>query len=136
MTDVTNENTPATTEEANGDTHAPTRWTKGMPSPNPAGRPKMPKTVKEVKELAKEFTPMALKTLAAVCGNPKAPPAARVAASEALLSRAWGKPSGDFEGLGEGLTIQIVKFNNPQVSDDSMKVIEGEVERNDDDEVA
>jgi hypothetical protein len=135
MTDETNENTPAT-EETNGDTHAPTRWTKGMPSPNPAGRPKMPKTVKEVKELAKEFTPMALKTLAAVCGNPKAPPAARVAASEALLSRAWGKPSGDFEGLGEGLTIQIVKFNNPQVSDDSMKVIEGEVERNDDDEVA
>ena len=28
---------------------------------------KNPKTVKEVKELAKEFTPMALKTLAAVC---------------------------------------------------------------------
>jgi hypothetical protein len=68
--------------------------------------------------------------------NPKAPPAARVAASEALLSRAWGKPSGDFEGLGEGLTIQIVKFNNPQISDDNMKLIEGEVERNDDDESA
>jgi hypothetical protein len=131
MTEETNENTPATTEETNGDTRAPTRWTKGMPSPNPAGRPKMPKTVKEVKELAKEFTPMALKTLAAVCGNPKAPPAARVAASEALLSRAWGKPAGDFEGLGEALTIQIVKFNNPQIGDD-MKLIEGEVERSDD----
>ena len=71
MTDETNENTPATTEETNGDTHAPTRWTKEMPCPNPAGRPKMPKSVKEVKELAKEFTPMALKTLAAVCSNPK-----------------------------------------------------------------
>ena len=81
MTDETNKNTPATNEETNGDTHAPTRWTKGMPSSNPAGRPKMPKTVKEVKELAKEFTPMALKTLAAVCSNPKAPPAARVAAA-------------------------------------------------------
>jgi hypothetical protein len=131
MTDETNENTPATIEETNGDTHAPTRWTKGIPSPNPLGRPKMPKTAKEVKELAKEHTPLALKTLAAVCGNPKAPPAARVAASEALLSRAWGKPSGDFEGLGEGLTIQIVKFNNPQIGDD-MKLIEGEVERSDD----
>jgi|RhiMetdeSRZDD1v2_1073273.scaffolds.fasta_scaffold624729_1 hypothetical protein len=131
MTDETNENTPATTEETNGDTQAPTRWTKGMASPNPLGRPKMPKTAKEVKELAKEHTPLALKTLAAVCGNPKAPPAARVAASEALLSRAWGKPSGDFEGLGEGLTIQIVKFNNPQIGDD-MKLIEGEVERSDD----
>jgi len=131
MTDETNENTRATTEETNGDTQAPTRWTKGMASPNPLGRPKMPKTAKEVKELAKEHTPLALKTLAAVCGNPKAPPAARVAASEALLSRAWGKPSGDFEGLGEGLTIQIVKFNNPQIGDD-MKLIEGEVERSDD----
>jgi hypothetical protein len=134
MTDETNEKTPATTEETNGDTYAPTRWTKGMPSPNPAGRPKMPRTVKEVKELAKEFTPMALKTLTAVCGNPKAPPAARVAASEALLSRAWGKPSGDFEGLGEALTIQIVKFNNPQIADD-MTLIEGEVERSDDENV-
>jgi hypothetical protein len=98
MTDETNENTRATTEETNGDTHAPTRWTKGMPSPNPAGRPKMPKTVKEVKELAKEFTPMALKTLAAVCSNPKAPPAARVAAADGegrrpVTSRADSAPA-------------------------------------------
>src|SRR5262245_10820103 len=128
MIDETNENTPAPNDEAQAsDTNVPARWTKGMASPNPLGRPRQPKTVKEVKELAKEHTQLALKTLAAVCGNPKAPPAARVAASEALLSRAWGKPSGDFEGLGEGLTIQIVKFNNPQIGDDNMKLIEGEV---------
>jgi hypothetical protein len=133
MNETDDHDKPApTSEAAASDTNAPSRWTKGMASPNPLGRPKMPKTAREVKELAKEHTPLALKTLAAVCGNPKAPPAARVAASEALLSRAWGKPSGDFEGLGEGLTIQIVKFNNPQVSDDNMKLIEGEVDRNDD----
>lgn len=125
MTDETNENTPATTEETNGDTHAPTRWTKGMPSPNPAGRPKMPKTVKEVKELAKEFTPMALKTLAAVCSNPKAPPAARVAAADSLINRAWGRPAAsDFEGA-EQLVIRVMKFSE-QIGDDNIKVIEGE----------
>ena len=125
MTDETNENTPASTEETNGDTHAPTRWTKGMPSPNPAGRPKMPKTVKEVKELAKEFTPMALKTLAAVCSNPKAPPAARVAAADSLINRAWGRPAAnDFEGA-EQLVIRVMKFSE-QIGDDNIKVIEGE----------
>ena len=125
MTDETNENTPATTEETNGDTHAPTRWTKGMPSPNPAGRPKMPKSVKEVKELAKEFTPMALKTLAAVCSNPKAPPAARVAAADSLINRAWGRPAAnDFEGA-EQLVIRVMKFSE-QIGDDNIKVIEGE----------
>jgi hypothetical protein len=125
MTDETNENTPASTEETNGDTHAPTRWTKGMPSPNPAGRPKMPKSVKEVKELAKEFTPMALKTLAAVCSNPKAPPAARVAAADSLINRAWGRPAAnDFEGA-EQLVIRVMKFSE-QIGDDNIKVIEGE----------
>ena len=125
MTDETNKNTTATNEETNGDTHAPTRWTKGMPSPNPAGRPKMPKTVKEVKELAKEFTPMALKTLAAVCSNPKAPPAARVAAADSLINRAWGRPAAnDFEGA-EQLVIRVMKFSE-QIGDDNIKVIEGE----------
>ena len=106
MTDETNENTHATTEETNGDTHAPTRWTKGMPSPNPAGRPKMPKTVKEVKELAKEFTPMALKTLAAVCSNPKAPPAARVAAADSLINRAWGTAP-EFWDITSSITLEV-----------------------------
>ena len=67
MTD--DENTPATTEETNGDTHAPTRWTKGMPSPNPKGRPKMPKSVRDVRDLAREHTPMAIEVLARVANN-------------------------------------------------------------------
>jgi hypothetical protein len=74
MTDETNENTPATTEETNGDTHAPTRWTKGMPSPNPKGRPKQPKTVKEVRELARQHTVQMVEVLARVASNPKSPP--------------------------------------------------------------
>ena len=30
-----------------------TKWTKGMPSPNPKGRPKLPKATAEVRELAR-----------------------------------------------------------------------------------
>jgi hypothetical protein len=131
MTDETNENTPATTEETNGDTHAPTRWTKGMPSPNPKGRPKQPKTVKEVRELARQHTVQMVEVLARVASNPKSPPAARQAAASSLLDRAWGKPQGDFEG-GEQLVIKILKLNELE-PDEDMKTIEGTaVERDDD----
>jgi Family of unknown function (DUF5681) len=128
MTDETNENTPATTEETNGDTHAPTRWTKGMPSPNPKGRPKQPKTVKEVRELARQHTVQMVEVLARVASNPKSPPAARQAAASSLLDRAWGKPQGDFEG-GEQLVIKILKLNelepdDPKIIDHEPKLIE------------
>ena len=131
MTNETNENTPATTDETNGDTHAPTRWTKGMASPNPKGRPPMVRTAREVKALAREHTHMAIQTLAKIAANPKAPPAARQAAASSLLDRGWGKPSGDFEGA-EQLVIHVVKFGEqPEI-----KTIEGvEVARSDDDEV-
>jgi hypothetical protein len=119
MTDETNENTPATTEETNGDTHAPTRWTKGMASPNPKGRPKQPKTVKEVRALAREYTVQMVEVLSKVALNPKSPPAARQAAASSLLDRAWGKPAGDLEGA-EQLVIKILKLNEV----DDMKVIE------------
>src|SRR5262245_53561693 len=130
MTDETNENTPATTDETNGDTHAPTRWTKGMASPNPKGRPPMVRTVREVKALAREHTHMAIQTLAKIAANPKSPPAARQAAASSLLDRAWGKPASfDLEGA-ELLVIKVIKFGDQQLDDD-MKLIEGEVERND-----
>ena len=57
-------------------------------SGNPGGRPKV---VGHVKELAKQYTEEAIRTLAEVMGNAEAPPAARVKASECLLDRAWGK---------------------------------------------
>jgi hypothetical protein len=115
------ENTPPTVEEAAG---ALVPWQKNGPSPNPKGRPKQPKTVKEVCELARQHTVQMVEVLAKVANNPKSPPAARQAAASSLLDRAWGKPSGDFEGLGEGLTIQIVRFNTPQVEDQNIKTIE------------
>lgn len=101
-----------------------TRWVKGMPSPNPKGRPKMPKSVRDVRDLAREHTPMAIEVLARVANNPKSPPAARVTAAEALLARGWGRaPSGELEGA-EALVIKVLKFSNQQIDDDGIKVIE------------
>jgi hypothetical protein len=100
------------------------RWQKGMASPNPLGRPKQPKSVREVRELARQHTVQMVEVLARVANNPKSPPAARQAAASSLLDRAWGKPASlDLEGA-EQLVIRVVKFGE-QIED--MKTVEGEV---------
>ena len=58
-------------------------------SGNPGGRPKV---VAEVKELAREHTAEAIRTLVSIMTNSKSPPAARVSAANALLDRGYGKP--------------------------------------------
>ena len=58
-------------------------------SGNPGGRPK---EIGHVKELAREHTVAAVKTLAEIMGNIEEPAAARARAAEALLNRAWGTP--------------------------------------------
>lgn len=61
---------------------------KGI-SGNPSGRPKV---LAEVQELAREHTPAALGALLKIAKNGKSE-GARVSAAQALLDRAWGKPS-------------------------------------------
>ena len=58
-------------------------------SGNPGGRPK---EVREVKVLARERTATAIEVLARIMEDPKAPPAARVAACRELLDRGYGRP--------------------------------------------
>ncbi len=53
----------------------------------------MAKAATEIRSLARSHTESAIKTLAKVMTSPKAPAAARVAASCALLDRGWGKPT-------------------------------------------
>src|SRR5262245_45733438 len=132
MSDETNHSDPAAPEEAT-DSNAPAAWEKGGPSPNPKGRPKQPKNAKEVRELARQHTTHMVEVLARVAKNPKAPFAARQAAASSLLDRAWGKPSGDFEGA-EALVIKVLKFGEQQLEDDSMKTIEATVIDNKDGE--
>ena len=55
-------------------------------SGNPGGRPKV---VAEVKELARAHTREAIETLVSIMSNPKAAPAARVSAANALLDRGY-----------------------------------------------
>lgn len=58
-------------------------------SGNPLGRPK---AALAVRDLAREHTEGALKTLVDIAYNPKSPAAARVQAASAILDRGWGKP--------------------------------------------
>src|ERR1700752_2936978 len=61
-------------------------------SGNPGGRPKV---VAEVRDLARQHTAMAIETLRSIAADPKKDPRARVAAANALLDRAYGKPPQD-----------------------------------------
>jgi hypothetical protein len=49
--------------------------------------------MRAVEEAARVHSETALATLAEICGDQKAPSAARVAAAEALLNRGWGRPT-------------------------------------------
>jgi len=66
-------------------------------SGNPGGRPKL---LAEVKALAAEHTKDAIKALSEIAKNPKALAVARVSAANALLDRAWGKPTQAVEMSG------------------------------------
>ena len=59
-------------------------------SGNPSGRPKKTEQLKRIEDMAKEHSPAALLALVDEAKNGKGAP--RVAASVALLDRAWGRP--------------------------------------------
>ena len=65
------------------------KWIKGGGSPNPGGRPK---DMAIVQALARQYTEVAISTLADLCTSAKSE-SARAAAAEALLNRGWGRPA-------------------------------------------
>ncbi|MBS1035000.1 DUF5681 domain-containing protein [Gluconobacter cerinus] len=77
------------------------QFKKGQ-SGNPGGRPK---SIKEVKEAAREHTLLAIERLAHWARSNE--PAASVAASNALLDRGWGKAPMKFDD-DDGGQIRIV----------------------------
>src|SRR5262249_16150383 len=72
--------------------------------------PSEPKFV-DIRSYARKFTVEALETLARVMRQPKAPPAARVMAANALLDRGWGKAAQLVAVDGEIRQLVEVKLN-------------------------
>jgi hypothetical protein len=68
---------------------SPTTWKPGQ-SGNPSGRPKQNPLAQE---LARAYTEQAVQALAEILGDPEADQRAKIAAAQALLDRAWGKPA-------------------------------------------
>ena len=69
-------------------------WVKGA-SGNPGGRPR---EVADIRKLARSRGKQAIDTLYEIMTDKKAPPAARIAASVALLDRGYGRPEQSFTG--------------------------------------
>lgn len=76
-----------------------------------AGRPKgaANKATADIKAAAAEYSDAALNVLVTVAKNTKAPAAARVAAANAILDRAHGKPKQSIEAeVGHPLKVEHV----------------------------
>jgi hypothetical protein len=76
------------------------------------GRPErhrlsMPKSLTEIRSLARSHTRTALNVLVRVMRNTKAPPPARIAAANAILDRGWGKAAQAIEN-GEDGALELI----------------------------
>jgi hypothetical protein len=67
----------------------------------------MPKTLTEIRSLARSHTRHALNVLVAVMRNTKVPPPARIAAANAILDRGWGKATQTIE-TGEDGALELI----------------------------
>jgi hypothetical protein len=85
---------------------------KGI-SGNPGGRPKV---LGDVQELARQKSPEAINTLSNIMHDEKAPPAARVAAANALLDRGYGKPT-------QPISQTLAKIDPASISDEELAAI-------------
>ena len=74
-------------------------------SGNPGGRPR---EIGEIRDLARAHTADAIEALRSIAVDLTAPASARVAASEALLNRAWGRPSLAITGEGESEPVELI----------------------------
>lgn len=70
----------------------------------------------EVQELARQKSPEAVNTLSNIMHDEKAPPAARVAAANALLDRGYGKPT-------QQISQTLAKIDPSSISDEELAAI-------------
>ena len=72
-----------------------------------------PKTLADVQKLAQDKSVAAIETLAAIHADPELPAAARIAAANSILDRAFGRPQTVSEGEGPVLANITVTFVKP-----------------------
>ena len=80
------------------------RWLRGTPSPNPSGC--IPRDGREVLELAREGSPAAIRRLIAIVNDEEAPYGAQIAAANAVLDRAFGRPKQEVTLENQGRTLE------------------------------
>jgi len=90
-------------------------WEKGQ-SGNPGGRRKKDPEVRTAEELAREATPLAIKTLIDIAENGDTS-AAKVAASNSLLARGWGSPKQSVEHSGKLGIVDMLQQISEQHGD-------------------
>ena len=73
----------------------------------------MAKSPTDIRSLARSHTDSAIKTLAGIMKQAKAPAAARVSAAAALLDRGWGKPQ-------QTVDMTVRKAIAKELSDDEL----------------
>lgn len=65
------------------------------------------KATRDIKEVARSFTPQAMKTLVALLGRDDSP-AAQLGAARELLDRGYGKATQPIAGDDEGAAIRVI----------------------------
>lgn len=101
---------------------------RGRPFPkgksgNPGGRPK---ELAEVKDLARGHTVLAIRTLAEIAKGARSA-VARIMAAEALLNRAWGKPTLAVELTGKDggpIRTEDARPDLSRLTDDQVEALE------------
>jgi hypothetical protein len=101
------------------------QWRKGCRSPNPGGRPRV---IKSLQAAAREYTAMALATLAEIAEKGESE-AARVSASNALLDRGYGRPM-------QNVDVRVLMEKKmSELTAAELDELERHLERLDDDEI-
>lgn len=76
----------------------------------------MAKVPGDIRSLARSHTATAIRVLAGIMGEPKAPASARVTAAQVLLDRGWGKPE-------QTSNLNVRRLNAREMSDDELAAI-------------